>query len=177
VDTKRCKTCEKTLPVDNFHRHPKGKYGVNNRCKSCVRDYQTEYASRPGIAEKKRAYSATWREENELTYKAKQKARYRANAAKRMWTSAKDSAVSREHVFDLRVEDIVVPDACPVFGTPFVCGEGRAHPDSASLDRIDSTKGYVAGNVWVISWRANRLKSDATLAELEALCAALRSKY
>lgn len=49
-------------------------------------------------------------------------------------------------------------------------GEGRIGPqaDSPSLDRKDPAKGYVKGNVWVISYRANAIKQDATLAELLA---------
>lgn len=36
----------------------------------------------------------------------------------------------------------------------------------ATLDRWDNSKGYVPGNVFVISWRANKLKADATLDEV-----------
>src|SRR5690606_2185566 len=57
-----------------------------------------------------------------------------------------------------------VPLVCPVLGIPLEAG---GHADtSPSLDRIDPTLGYVQGNVAVISWRANRLKSDATVDEL-----------
>jgi hypothetical protein len=53
---------------------------------------------------------------------------------------------------------------------------GESIDNSPSLDRIDTSKGYVKGNVWVISWRANKLKSDATLAELESIVLALRNR-
>lgn len=46
---------------------------------------------------------------------------------------------------------------------------------SPSLDRVDNTRGYVPGNVLVISWKANQIKSNATLAELESIVAWLRS--
>ena len=36
---------------------------------------------------------------------------------------------------------------------------------SASFDRVDNTKGYIPGNVLVISWRANRIKNDGTAQE------------
>lgn len=40
---------------------------------------------------------------------------------------------------------------------------------SPSIDRIDNKVGYVVSNCRVISWRANRLKSDATPEERELL--------
>lgn len=47
---------------------------------------------------------------------------------------------------------------------------GWSLPDNyATLDRIDSTKGYELGNVQIISYRANTLKSNATLEEIERL--------
>lgn len=46
--------------------------------------------------------------------------------------------------------------------------------NSASIDRIDNDKRYVKGNVWIISTKANRIKSNATLAELELLVSKLK---
>jgi hypothetical protein len=37
------------------------------------------------------------------------------------------------------------------------------------LDRIDPTKGYVKGNVWIVSHRANTLKGNTTHDELKAI--------
>ena len=65
------------------------------------------------------------------------------------------------------INEIWPPDnKCPVFGTPFV--RGRAGPISTSptFDQIEPDKGYTIGNVEVISNRANRIKSDATAAEV-----------
>lgn len=59
-----------------------------------------------------------------------------------------------------------MPDTCPVLGLSLCPGDGRMTDNSPTLDRIDSTKGYVAGNVHWISWRANSLKKDATVDEL-----------
>lgn len=44
-------------------------------------------------------------------------------------------------------------------------------PNAASLDRIDNSKGYVRGNVMVISLRANAIKNNATAEELTAVAA------
>jgi hypothetical protein len=65
--------------------------------------------------------------------------------------------------------DIIIPERCPVLGIVLQRSTRGFQDASPSVDRIDSTKGYVPGNVHVISARANRLKSDATIAELRAL--------
>lgn len=54
-------------------------------------------------------------------------------------------------------------------------GDGPGPRDgSPTLDRIVPDKGYVRENVWVISGRANRIKNDATIEELELIAEALR---
>jgi hypothetical protein len=64
-------------------------------------------------------------------------------------------------------EDIVIPVLCPILGIPLIVHEGSgAWPDSPSLDRIDPVKGYVRGNIWVISQRANQMKGSANMKEL-----------
>lgn len=89
----------------------------------------------------------------------------------KLWYRAKRRAKERKQEFSLQLEDIVIPEKCPVFNKPFV--ENTIY--AASLDRIDSTKGYVVGNIQVISTRANTLKNDATLEELEQVVAFLRT--
>lgn len=61
--------------------------------------------------------------------------------------------------FDLIPADIPVPAVCPILGVPFVFGE-MGHPCSPSVDRTNPARGYVRGNVSVISRRANTMKSD-----------------
>lgn len=70
--------------------------------------------------------------------------------------------------FDIRVQDIEWVDFCPVFG--YVLSYYEADKDrSVSLDRIDPTKGYVQGNVCVMSLRANRAKWNLTTEEAKQL--------
>jgi hypothetical protein len=68
--------------------------------------------------------------------------------------------------FSISVQSIVIPATCPVLGIPIVLGERRSD-NSPSLDRLVPEKGYVPGNVRVISDKANRLKGDRMLAQLE----------
>lgn len=73
--------------------------------------------------------------------------------------------------------DLVWPTHCPVLGIeldyPERNGQRKDRPAQAnwpSLDRFDSSKGYVPGNVFVISYRANTLKNNGTLEEMRAVC-------
>lgn len=60
-----------------------------------------------------------------------------------------------------------IPEYCPVLGIKLSFSGNR--DNSPSLDRFDNNKGYTTDNVRIISFRANSLKSNATLAELEAI--------
>lgn len=69
--------------------------------------------------------------------------------------------------FTITVDDIVIPTHCPILGIPLFQKKGKGGGDhSPSLDRVRPHEGYVPGNVIVISNRANRLKSDASIREL-----------
>lgn len=79
-------------------------------------------------------------------------------------TKARRNAKTRNLEFTISKKDIEIPNCCPVFGTTW--GEQEYAP---SLDRIDNSKGYIPGNILVVSWRANRIKNDSTLDELKAI--------
>lgn len=79
---------------------------------------------------------------------------------KKLYDAAKSRATRKHLAFEIELSDIVIPETCPVFGTPM---------KRPSVDRVDSSKGYVKGNVRVVSWRANTLKNNATLEELKLI--------
>lgn len=91
-----------------------------------------------------------------------------------MLKAAAQRARRKQLDFNLKLADIVVPSHCPVLGIPLHKNANVAGPNSPSLDRIDNDKGYVVGNVAVISKKANNIKSNATVEELEAVAAWLR---
>jgi hypothetical protein len=66
--------------------------------------------------------------------------------------------------FDLQPEDLQVPSVCPFTLLPFDFGpkSGKASPQSPSVDRIKPDRGYVRGNVRVISNHANGVKNSCT---------------
>lgn len=88
--------------------------------------------------------------------------------------AAKARSKKRGLSFDLSLKDLLpLPSLCSVLGIPIVygAGSGRSKPGSPSLDRIVPARGYVAGNVRVISARANELRRDGTAIELALVAA------
>lgn len=80
--------------------------------------------------------------------------------------------------FGITADDFEPVTHCPLSGIALnFCNRTKGPAkDSPTIDRIDPSKGYVPGNVWVISHYANRIKSDATLEDLEMIVANLRKK-
>jgi hypothetical protein len=100
------------------------------------------------------------------------------NIGKYLLASAKARSLVSGIEFSLQLQDLDVPSHCPVFGIEMSYGTGHGRTDSSySIDRIDNARGYVKGNVAVISWLANRLKNDATLAQLERVCMWMRDLH
>lgn len=85
--------------------------------------------------------------------------------------AARKRAKAGDVAFALTKADVELPDVCPVFGSTldYGRGKGRRPYASPSLDRIRPELGYVKGNVRVVCYRANQLRSDATLEELRRL--------
>lgn len=98
-----------------------------------------------------------------------QKTARRKNPERYMLTRAKIRAKQKNLPFDLTLADITIPTHCPVFGLELFVSSGFATDASPELDRIDPQKGYVKGNVIVVSRRANRIKNDATVLELQQI--------
>jgi len=92
------------------------------------------------------------------------------NPARKLFMMAKARAKKAGLAFRIKLADIMpLPDVCPALGIPLRKGEHSNDPHAFSIDRIDNTKGYVKGNVAVVSRRANVLKRDATVQELRSL--------
>lgn len=85
----------------------------------------------------------------------------------KMYSRAKSRAKRLNRKFDIKLEDIIIPDMCPILGVPLDHTPGSPHVPS--LDRIDCDRGYTPDNIMVMSRRANTLKNDMTLHEAEAI--------
>jgi hypothetical protein len=172
TSTHSCRACSCALGSDNW-------VGTTRRqkkyiCSTCSKEAsRARYAAnKEKFAERQRQYVAKHRDR---VLENKKAALKRTSTASRMIWGAKARAKTRGVPFSLTEDDIMVPERCPVLGVLLERGEGRPTDYSPSLDRLVPELGYVPGNVQVISNRANRIKADATIAELEAVTSWLRA--
>jgi len=92
-----------------------------------------------------------------------------------LWAAAKWRAKHKGLSFSIRPADILIPLVCPLLGISINQDpSGNRTGNSPSLDRLDQDRGYDKDNILVMSWRANDLKADASLEELEKLVGSWR---
>lgn len=118
---------------------------------------------KPCLAERARKRACDWAKENRLRHNENAKRTRSANPQKRLYLGAVYRSKQKHIPLNISLDDIVIPERCPILGCPLISGTQYA----PSLDRIDPALGYVKGNVQVISYKANAMKQDATYEELE----------
>lgn len=175
MDNKVCTKCGKTLPLDAFNKG-NGRFGRRSYCRECEHVIQNSEDAKA----RRRLYRQQRREDPEWAQRERRNDAIRRHTNKRsillsLLRTAKQRAKMKGLEFSITEHDLYLPDTCPLLGIPLKSAWGKATPDSYSIDRIDSSKGYIPGNVWIISKRANMIKSDATLGELELLVTNLRN--
>ena len=83
--------------------------------------------------------------------------------------NSKFMAKRRNIYFDLHYTDFELPSHCPILHCKLEYGAGKNGNafNHATLDRIDNSKGYVKGNVMVVSRLANAMKNEASFTQLQ----------
>jgi hypothetical protein len=181
TELKQCTTCKEHKALDLFYNDKRYKDGKQTYCKSChaARKRAWAKANPEKVAAKNRAYreanpekeaarNRAWAKANPEKVKARARAYHEANREKAMLQGAKTRAKKNNLAFDLSLDDIQIPERCPILGIKLERGNDWAD-GSPSLDKIYPDKGYVKGNVQVISNLANRMKSNATFAQMVML--------
>lgn len=79
--------------------------------------------------------------------------------------SKKYNAITAGVEWDIDFGELDFPVCCPVLGIELDYWADTVQENSISFDRIDNSKGYVKGNVIIMSWRANRIKNNGTAEE------------
>ena len=171
-----CPKCNTLQPLADFDDNKKYVNGQSKWCLRCKRTYRKAYKEKNAerinqcYELKKEQYRNAKYEvyhNNENESREKLRNWYRSNTRNRLFFSAKRRAKVNNLDFNIEKEDVIIPDKCPVLGIKLVVGNKHAHDNSPSIDRIIPGKGYVKGNIIVVSHKANTIKSNATIQEMK----------
>ena len=154
--------------------------GRRSICKSCISSYMKNYGQKNAdiISHKrKRRYQENreqelkkMRERRKLMgwkWNETRRQRHKENPLLEMYQSAKTRAKRKGLDFKLNPDDLTLPDKCPVLGIPLIVSEETASNNSPTIDRIDNSKGYIPGNIIIISFKANTIKNTASIEDLQ----------
>lgn len=159
MSCKRCPKCQQSKDTCLFFKNKSMPDGLSGWCKSCHTKHTKPYSNKDKL-NGPNGYRSLWKSKN---------------LSASLLANAKVSAKRKGLFFDLTIEDIVIPAICPVLGIPLFRTPGIRTANTPSIDRINNSIGYIKGNISIISWRANQLKNNASMAELEALLNYMRT--
>jgi hypothetical protein len=170
----KCPKCGRRKAKTSFAIDRTQRFGRRRWCKKCSCTAQAAYYQRTRPT--RDAYARAWYAKNKHAVckrgNEKRLRRRTYDPIGFLLQRLKVSAKSRGVAFNLRREDIHIPRVCPALGIRLVWPRklhtGRP-ANMPSADRVDPKRGYVKGNVRIISSRANSLKNNASLAELRGL--------
>lgn len=192
IITKTCCQCGETKPIDEFVKDNRRKDGHSTLCKECkrardraryakikddpefhkkkleaqavyrqthkeqIQNYSLEYNLRPEVIEKKSEWSRQKKYSRSIPTKIQD-----------MVTRAKNRAIEKGLPFNITREDVVFTDTCPILEIKLNWEGGPRDKNTPSLDKIIPEKGYVKGNIRIVSNLANMMKSEANFEELK----------
>ena len=161
---KVCHGCGRTLPHSAFNKDNSRSDGRRSRCREGDAAYfQSKYQD------------PEWQIQHKNRGKAR-RTRLKNEAPEDLWAidalaNAKQRARRGSFLCDIDLDYVrgLVVNTCPLLGLPILYTQSKLSDNSPTLDRKNPALGYTRGNVAVISHRANRLKSDSTIEEMQTL--------
>lgn len=152
---KTCSKCKTSKPTTEFSKTKTNKDGLSYLCRDCNRETSRDYRLR----NKDRYYANQKKSrESESVFISQTLYSLKTRANKK----GLEVDVTQEYLKSLLDASEY---SCSVSGLKMNLESHprkKANPFKASLDRIDSTKGYIKGNVQWVCWSVNQMKSDKT---------------
>lgn len=153
-----CPGCLHKKRLTSFYKSTAAVDGASSYCRDCTCRRTAEYRKNHPIRVSR--YQRHWRIQNPIKF---------------MLAQTKTSAKKRGIAFNITEKSLQPFQVlrCPILGMRLIYGgcNGHAKPNSASIDRINSSRGYVRGNIAIISYRANLIKNDGSADEHRRIAA------
>ncbi len=174
---KKCTKCGEQKELTEFYANRKSKDGKRADCKKCQNKVRDNWAKKNKDRVEANAKAYRLRDDVKAR-RLKQQHKWRAeNLDWELWHKAKKRSEKSGLPFDIKREDIIIPETCPVLGIPLFITKGTIGDNSPTVDKIKPELGYVKGNIAVISARANRIKCDASLEEFKLIYDWIKEHY
>lgn len=148
---KKCCSCKMKKELKDFNKNKNTPDGHKAYCRDCSKKASKKYT--------KDNWDKIIKRINDFRTN---------NLEKYIFQRTKARAKTDNIEFNIEISDIIIPEYCPYLKIKLdmVNGAKGRQDNAPSIDRIDSTRGYVKGNIEIISDKANRMKNNATAREL-----------
>jgi hypothetical protein len=160
---KKCRTCGVEKPLLGFNKDKTKKYGVGGECKICAKATAKKYyyANSESIKKRVSCYSETYTPKFTRDIDARLK-NLCTNAKQR---KNKEFNITEKDLFDLWDKQ---DGKCAYSKLPMSAASNQLY--TVSLDRIDSSIGYVVGNIQLVCAAVNKMKQEYTQDVFLTLC-------
>lgn len=173
---KVCRICKEEKPLSDYWVRKKNKDGLFTYCNSCASSkgsiaYQKHITERRA---KRKAYGQTNKAESSQRSKnhyAKPTARAKlllAGVIKRSKYKGWDTDIDYDFI-----KSGIDRGFCEVTNMPFDLNSSptsKKNPFAPSIDRIDSSRGYVKSNCRIVVWQFNMMKAEMSDRDLFTFC-------
>jgi hypothetical protein len=180
MKNKKCRTCNKTKNLIEYHKHESNLDGYKLDCKECCRIKDRERFEN-FTPEEKKIYKERRKknyQKNKETYiqyrlnnldKIKQDKQKYNKTLHGKFVNWRISAKRRKIEWQLKIEDLdKMPLACYYTRQPLTLEKNKNN--TISLDRMDSSKGYTKDNVVFCTATINTMKSDLSIKDFLDNC-------
>lgn len=177
---KQCSKCKQVLPAECFSKQKRASDGLRSSCKKCDALYYRQWRKNGGAQWRRQWYENGGKERGQSYVKANPIKTITVSLVSGARCRARDKNlpfdIDLNYVRSMVGENAELASHCPALGIALDWSRLRDNgnkplPNSPSIDRIDPERGYVKGNIKIISFRANQIKSDASPSELKLVAA------
>ena len=175
---KKCTSCGILKELANFYL-TNTKEERASKCKDCIStSYVARYVNDPAAKEIKRLYNNTYYSKNSKTIQKQRKDIRESDLdykLRHVFRNSRQRSKNCNDEFNITVDYVrelytKQQGICALSGEQMQITGDRYLSNMMSLDRIDSSKGYIIGNVQWVGIRYNLMKSKQTQQDFLTMC-------
>lgn len=150
---KKCRTCGIEKLILNFNKDKTKKYGVGGECKKCAKISSKHYylRNKEDIKTRVNCYSKTYTPKFTRDIDSR---------LKNLCTNARQRKNKEFNISEIDLQNLwgIQKGLCAYTKLPMLATSNQFN--TVSLDRIDSGKGYIVGNIQLVCAAINKMKQE-----------------